>query len=262
MKDEYYQIETEKYHNSCHRLSDTFLYFKRTHFRQSETIDTDVFADFWSLSFLPINSQTLFAIINEDGVEKEITIDAPICVYIPPHSIIKWRAPSGVLLWHAIISTQVIKTPFQDPVAIRANISLDQITDEQSVAKWLAQANLIGRVGANTCRNVIAEKAKAWIDKNYFSDLLISDLSDELGVSNAYITKEFKKAFGLSPVEYRNKKRVYKAMQLFMFSDEQANQVAHEVGFGDYSRFTKNFHHMMNASPREFKQHPLIEGTV
>lgn len=58
----------------------------------------------------------------------------------------------------------------------------------------------------------------------------------------------------MSPLEYRNKKRIYKAMQLYMFQNNIANKViAHEVGFNEYSRFTKNFHQMMNASPSDFK---------
>lgn len=249
MNQEMYQIETTHYNNTCTRISDSLIYFKRSHHREHEQIDVDVFADFWSLAFLPNHSLSLHAIFDN----KEIPVVAPICCYIPMHSVVKWRLPAGELVWHAFLSTKKISTPHQEPVLLFPTLSETELRSVESIERWLKSSSAIITVGKTLSKNTIAEKTKNWIDEHYNSELLLSDFSQKLNVSNAFITKEFKKSFGITPIEYRNKKRVYKAMQLFMFSSPQANQVAHDVGFNDYSRFAKNFHQMMNAVPSDFK---------
>lgn len=245
-----YQIETLNYQNFCYRLSETFLFFRRIHHRENSQIEADVFADFWSLAFLPRGSQPLKTIVND----KETQFDGPVCFFIPAHSIVRWQLPAGVLTWQALISTKKIGSPFVEPMALAADIRLDEVTSEETVEAWLKLAKPLGKIGVALSHSVIAEKTKLWIDEHFQSETKISDIASTLGVSNAYVTKEFKKSFGMSPLEYRNKKRIYKAMQLYMFQNNIANKVvAHEVGFNEYSRFTKNFHHMMNASPSEFK---------
>lgn len=244
-----YQIITPNYQNFCYRLSESFLFFRREHIREKAQIETDVFADFWSLAFLP-KGQRLRIIFDEQTFEFE----GPVCFYIPQHSIVTWQLESGKLLWHALISTHKIKSPFLEPVALEANLSIEEIISEEVVEAWLEKANLKSKIGISLSRNVVAEKTKLWIDEHYQEETKITDIALKLNVSNAYVTKEFKRSFGLSPLEYRNKKRIYKAMQLYMFQNNVANKViAHEVGFNEYSRFTKNFHQMMNATPSCFK---------
>lgn len=249
-----YIIETKHYQNSCYQISDSTLYFKRTHQRSEKQIDIDVFADFWSLAFLPIGNPSIKVLLNN----QEITLDPPVCIYIPPHSIMKWSNSAGSLEWHAILSTSPANLIHKNPVQLNcSDLSPKKLLLNSDIDAWLTKAQVLRIVGQNECSNSIAEKVKKWIDETFQEDHLISDFANKMSVSNAYLTKEFKKSFGISPIEYRNKKRVFKAMQVMMTTNARASSVAHSVGFNDYSRFTKNFHHFLNATPREFKQKDL-----
>lgn len=250
-----YQIETSHYSNSCFPISASLLYFERNHYREMEQIDIDVFADFWSLAFLPANSPEISLIVNM----QEIKFKGPTCFYIPAHSVVKWKIPAGQFNWYAILSNKNIISPFKNPAALKANINSTDIVSEAAVQKWLTNCQAICQIGLNSSDSIVAERVKNWIDLNYDKELLLSELSAKYNVSSAYLSREFKREYGLSPVEYRNKKRIYKAMQLFMFENVQPNTVAYQVGFNDYSRFTKNFHHFLNASPREFRQHSKLD---
>lgn len=244
-----YQIVTEKYQNNCFKISDSLVYFKRDHFRDENQLDTDVFADFWSLAFLPASAPQITLLIDD----KEIDFIGPVYFFIPAHSIVKWRLPKGQLVWHALISTKKIQVKFLNPVAIPATIHLSQLKSEKLVEHWLNRSESLAQIGNSVRTHIIAEKTKAFIDLNYQNDFHISEISKLLQVSNAYLTKEFKKCFGLSPIKYRNKKRIFKAMQVLMFSRCPRGQLAHDVGFNDYSRFSKNFSQIMHASPSDFR---------
>lgn len=244
-----YQIETEAYRNNCLKISDSLIYFNREHRRAEDQLDVDVFADFWSLAFLPANSPEIGVLVDD----KEISFKGPVCFFIPAHSIVKWRTSKGLLVWHALISTKPLHVRFKNPVALPATINPEQLTSEELVENWLNAEEPFVQIGKATDGNVIAEKTKTIIDRNFQGDLHISEISKEMNVTNSYITKEFKKCFGVSPLEYRNKKRIFKAMQVLMFTQYSMGQLAHEVGFNDYSRFLKNFYEIMHATPREFK---------
>lgn len=246
---EKYQIETENYQNVCYRVTSSLLYFKRTHFRDKEQLEVDVFADFWSVAYLPKQVVPIKILFQN----KEISFFGPNYFYIPSHSIIKWVIPSGSLVWQGLISEKPLKQLPKYPISFSVDTALDEFDSEQAVENSIRSIKHFQQVGISSCQHIIAQRTKDWLDKHFQKEAKISEISRYLGVSNSYLTKEFKKSFGLSPVDYRNKMRIYKAMQLFMFSSVKANRVAHEVGFHEYSQFKKNFTILMNAKPKDFK---------
>jgi AraC-like DNA-binding protein len=246
-------IVTKNYSNLCLLISNSFLFFQREHDRSSEQIDIDVFADFWSVAILPSNSPQIGLIFNNE----EYKFTGPVCFFIPAHSIVKWRLPQGHLSWFGIMSTKNIHTPYREPMALSSEEIPELFRNEEDVARWIGRAKPLQQIGLCTAKNIIAEKTKAFIDNHFQAHFHLTQISDPLGVSGAYLTKEFKKEFGITPQEYKNKKRVYKAMQRFMFSKFSASQMAYEVGFNDYSRFAKNFLQALSANPIEFKSKPV-----
>jgi AraC-like DNA-binding protein len=99
----------------------------------------------------------------------------------------------------------------------------------------------------------IAE-ARAYIDQNYADGFGLRKLAELSGLSVFHFTRSFKKAVGLSPLAYRNQRRVAEARARLLDGHPIA-QVALEMGYADQSHFTRNFQRIVGASPRRYAQH-------
>ena len=73
-------------------------------------------------------------------------------------------------------------------------------------------------------------------------------MARDLGVSHASLTREFKRAFGLTPMEYRHALRASEAAGR-LSRGEPIVDVSGEVGYDDIGRFYKAFRKAVHASP-------------
>ena len=100
--------------------------------------------------------------------------------------------------------------------------------------------------GTNATR--LSRRAKAAITQTYDGGPSISEIARKLRVSHAHLTRQFKRDFGLTPVDYRNRLRVIEAMGR-LSKGEKILDVGHEVGFNDTSRFYDDFRRVTGTSP-------------
>ena len=91
-------------------------------------------------------------------------------------------------------------------------------------------------------------KAKSLIASNYRADIAVADIADQLGVSHAHLTRQFKRDYGLTPVGYRHRLRVTEAMGR-LSQGEKILDVGYEVGFNDTTRFYEDFRKVTGTSP-------------
>lgn len=94
----------------------------------------------------------------------------------------------------------------------------------------------------------LSRKAKSLIASNYRTDVAIADIADELGVSHAHLSRQFKRDYGLTPVGYRNRLRVSEAMGR-LSQGEKILDVGYDVGFNDTTRFYEDFRKVTGTSP-------------
>ncbi|MFM1655604.1 response regulator [Brevibacillus sp. B_LB10_24] len=97
------------------------------------------------------------------------------------------------------------------------------------------------------------QDAVHFIEKNYFKEITLDDLSEHVGLSKSYVSSTFKKSVGLSFVDYLVRIRIEKAKELIAQTDLKIWEVAERVGFNDPKYFTKMFKRSMGISPRRFK---------
>ena len=98
-----------------------------------------------------------------------------------------------------------------------------------------------------------ALKTKKYIDKNFsMAELSVNLLSENFGVSQAYLRKEFKKAFGISPLTYINTVRFSNAKAMLKTGYYSVNDVAEKCGFSSLSYFSYAFHKAFGISPKEY----------
>jgi AraC-like DNA-binding protein len=95
--------------------------------------------------------------------------------------------------------------------------------------------------------------AKAYIDANYADGFGLRDLATLSELSVFHFTRSFKKVVGLSPLAYRNQRRVMEA-RVRLLDGQPIAQVALEMGYADQSHLTRQFQRIVGASPRRYAQ--------
>jgi len=98
----------------------------------------------------------------------------------------------------------------------------------------------------------LSEKAKARIAQTYRESASIAGIASELGVSQAHLTRQFKRDFGLTPLKYRNHLRVSEASRRLLVG-ENILDVGYAVGFNDTGRFYQDFRKVTGTSPGKFR---------
>lgn len=100
----------------------------------------------------------------------------------------------------------------------------------------------------------LIEKAKHIFD-TYFADRnkLAAEIK-ELGISQNYFIHLFRQQFLMTPVEYINRLRVEKAMQMLSNTDTNILKIALQCGFGSLSTFYEFFKKQAGLTPKEYRK--------
>ncbi|MCB0384723.1 MAG: helix-turn-helix transcriptional regulator, partial [Bdellovibrionales bacterium] len=89
------------------------------------------------------------------------------------------------------------------------------------------------------------------------SEMSVAEVAKKLNVSHSFMTRAFKKAYGLTPVTYRTKLRIFESTKLLLLGGFDVTSAGHQVGFTDTARFNKQFRHLMNTVPSKYCLHKL-----
>ncbi len=92
------------------------------------------------------------------------------------------------------------------------------------------------------------------IEANLFSQLTIEQLAEESNLSISSFKREFAKLYHDTPANYIRNKKLEKAAELLLISDERITDIAFDCGFNDLATFTKNFSEKYHISPSGFRQ--------
>lgn len=105
-------------------------------------------------------------------------------------------------------------------------------------------------VGANYKMPAILE----YIDRN-FTHISVGDTAETFGYSTNYFTKLFKRETGTNFTEYVNKKRLNKAIELLVTSDESVDAICSDLGFKDKKHFYELFRRHTGSTPGAIRKH-------
>jgi len=94
---------------------------------------------------------------------------------------------------------------------------------------------------------------KGILDREYQKKIDLTFLSNEVLLSVDYIRHEFKKHYGVSPLQYLIKKRVDYAKHLLITSPMSIKQVAYQCGFENEYYFSRLFKKLTGISPRQYR---------
>ncbi len=82
----------------------------------------------------------------------------------------------------------------------------------------------------------------------------IEELSSLVYMQPTYFIKRFRKNYGIPPMAYLNRMRMYKAMGLLAGTDISIEEIARNVGVFDTSYFSRIFKKHCNVTPSDYRQ--------
>jgi len=82
----------------------------------------------------------------------------------------------------------------------------------------------------------------------------VVDLAAVAGLSPAYFSREFKRAFGETPHQYLLTRRLERAAALLRTTDRSVIEICLAVGLSSVGSFTTSFRRMFGTSPLGYRQ--------
>jgi len=79
------------------------------------------------------------------------------------------------------------------------------------------------------------------------------DFANILHMQTTYFIKRFKKQFGIPPISYFNRMKIYKAMTLLAGTDLPIDKIAQMVGISDSSYFARMFRSFAKVTPTKYR---------
>ncbi len=110
---------------------------------------------------------------------------------------------------------------------------------------------------ATTPKSHYAEEAMAYIDRHFREPLRVDDIAASLHISRKYLCTVLEQQIGMSTKDYLLTRRTQVAVDLLLHTDLSISEVATEVGYADYTQFSRMFRKKMGLSPRAFVKQSL-----
>lgn len=107
--------------------------------------------------------------------------------------------------------------------------------------------------GASAWLSPIVAKAKAIIEKHYDEEILLSTISEMVGVSESYLSKQFAKETGVNFIPYLTNLRIEKAKQA-LENGLKIYDVAEKVGYVNPEHFSRIFKKVTGVSPIAYRK--------
>ncbi len=101
--------------------------------------------------------------------------------------------------------------------------------------------------------SAVVKKAVDYILKNYYKDISLSYVSEQINVSPQYLSKLFKEENGKSFTSYLNNLRIDHAKTM-MKEGIELKEVAHKVGFNNYTYFFTVFKEITGMTPQQYEK--------
>jgi len=149
-------------------------------------------------------------------------------------------------------SKNVFRPVFFDKVVSAIN-EIININECRNPNAEILNSNLIVKLltlalTVNTCEeqydSALRQKLASvhtYIDDHFSEDLSLEKLSNEFYISKFYLTREYKKIYGMTIFQHIINARINYGKKLLRFSDKSIDEIAHICGFNDQSYFARQF---------------------
>jgi AraC-like DNA-binding protein len=124
----------------------------------------------------------------------------------------------------------------------------------QALLLWL---HLFEPGTANAVRPARTELAlqrlNTLVEKRFTEPLTVPSIAREVGLSQNYLARFFRKRYGMTIPRYLLVRRIDLARHLLLTSDDLVKQIAGRVGLPDPQYFNKQFRRLTGSNPSDFR---------
>lgn len=99
----------------------------------------------------------------------------------------------------------------------------------------------------------VIRKFNLLVEKHYLELHQVQDYADLLFRSPKTISNIFSKCYNKSPLQVIHERIILEVKRLLIYTDKSAKEIAHEVGFQEFSNFSRFFKKNMDISPSQFR---------
>ncbi|MDK2808736.1 MAG: two-component system, response regulator YesN [Clostridiales bacterium] len=103
-------------------------------------------------------------------------------------------------------------------------------------------------------KNGLVEQAREYMEEQYFNNLTLQSVSDQIGITPGYLSTLFTQSLGCGFVDYLNEIRIQHACAYLKQNYFKTYEIAFKVGFRDEKYFSKVFKKIIGMSPSEYKK--------
>ena len=96
------------------------------------------------------------------------------------------------------------------------------------------------------------QQAKKYIDEHFNCDLNLNFLANISNMSTTNFRREWKRLYGMSPMQYRDKIRLYYAKEYLLTGYYSVSEVSNKCGFSNSNYFIRFFRKHEGISPGKF----------
>lgn len=98
------------------------------------------------------------------------------------------------------------------------------------------------------------------IEANLFSQFSLEELAQQTNLSISSFKREFSRLYNDTPANYIKTKKLAKAAELLLVSEERITDIAYMCGFNDLANFTKSFSERYHNTPRGYRLKQKSDG--
>lgn len=101
-------------------------------------------------------------------------------------------------------------------------------------------------------------KVLAYIQDHIDHPMTIPQLAKIANLNPTYFSNLFSKLIGTSPLQYMNKRRIEKAQELLLGTDETLYEIARQIGLNDEYYFSRLFKKQVGISPDHYRKQERV----
>jgi transcriptional regulator GlxA family with amidase domain len=101
---------------------------------------------------------------------------------------------------------------------------------------------------------------KVYVEENLDAQIRISTLANISRLSRSYFSMAFKRSLGETLHTYLTRRRVARAQELMLVTDQVLSQIALDCGFCDQAHLSRVFRRLIGVAPNKWRRQRLADS--
>lgn len=249
--DRHYFLKTSSYTSFSKIIEEHVIYFERLDNLVCNEKKLDCFSSHWIIGIAKDVPPGVF--IRNGNTYLEIR--SQDIIFLPAFTILEWFfAVTTQIKWTGYISTLPIPEAIIEKPFLFRNETLLSFKNSADIFKFLLQKQKSRdyiAIEEQAKSSSIALSIKTEIQKNYKSTEGLSSLVAKLNISRMTFSATFKRAYGLTPIQYQHRLRIFESLRLINLG-YSVTDALFSVGFSDPGQYIDHFKNLLDANPKNY----------